>query len=213
MALTLKDNTGEFVDVDEMLDRDFTPKELEKGLLCSDFDHSMIDRDFGFLLFLEKLSDPRFWTMSPSRFRRILLPHAYDELIMKALGESEDSPDGSNYYGIDSNDCRFLLNLRDDICELYGAAKDISGSGNSDFDIEDPLLNEFARKMAAFDKLLIKIDAVLMKQMDGRLLSRTRFFARKRKADVRTLTERAISRTVDDNLELAVHDENRGVIQ
>jgi len=210
MALVLKDNRGEDVNLDDVLDENFSDAELQNGLLCSDFDHTMIDRDFGFLLFLEKLSDPKFWTMSVSHFRRILLPKAYDQMISSGAtcSMSVGSNGGSE---LNSDDCISILMLRDDIVELFALIKEVSRKDPAYLHIGDPLLNEFARKMSAFDKLLIKIDGVLMQQMDGRLLSRTRFFARKRKSDIKNLTERAISRTVDDNLTLAVHDINQGV--
>ncbi len=186
----------------EELIEEFLPD--KKIIVGSDMDGTMFNNDIGVLVFLEKLSDPTFWKFKTSRFKSLLLPIKYRRVFQEGATGSVSE--------LDQRKCQFILNLWEDICDLYRRQREILSSNGPRIHIHTPIVNEFARKMLAFDRLLIEMERQLISRFKGELLMRTRFFADKGVQDVEELTKKVMAREIgdeDSEMDLAVHDDNR----
>ncbi len=186
----------------EELIEEFLPD--KKIIVGSDMDGTMFNNDIGVLVFLEKLSDPTFWKFKTSRFKSLLLPIKYRRAF-------EEGATGS-VSELDQRKCQFILKLWEDICDLYRKQREILSSNGPKINIHTPIVNEFARKMLAFDRLLIEMERQLISRFKGELLMRTRFFADKGVQDVEELTKKVMAREIgdeDSEMDLSVHDDNR----
>ena len=145
----------------------------------------MFDNDLGILVFLEKLSEPTFWTYSTDRFSRLLVPKKYFKTIQE----------GANtvVQGLPQATCQMILALRHDLINLYALNKRFLDN-EEPLTTGHPIANEFARKMIELDRLFMEVDGHLSKQFEGELLLRTRFFAGKNKDDVYRLTQEVLER-------------------
>ena len=200
------ESTGQKVLFDDVV-KEVLGDEGGESLTCADMDGTLFENDLGVLVFLEKLSDPTFWTLSEEQFRSLLLPEKYQRLMNTgAMGEGVE--------GIDRADCILVLMLWEDIVDLYKLQKVFVEKDHKTMGLEDPLVNEFARKMIEFDKYFMKMDSVLVHrpETNGQLLMRTRFFAGKNQKHVVGLTKKALDRRKKDNVTLAVYPENRLVV-
>ncbi len=192
--------TGAEYTQDELIDEFLSDK---KFIVGSDMDGTMFNNDIGVLVFLEKLSDPKFWKFKTSRFKSLLLPFKYKKVFQQgAEGTIAE---------LEQKKCQFVLNLWEDICDLYRRQREILSSNGPKIHIHTPIVNEFARKMLEFDRLLIEMERQLISRFQGELLMRTRFFVDQHRAIVGELIRKVMARKADDNdanLNLAVHNEN-----
>lgn len=188
---------------------DFTETVLEHGeihhgfnrgraVFVFDMDGTMLDADAGITVFMEKLADPTFWTYSGQQFSKLLLPPEYHRIILLAAG--------NHINGISPELATFILSLHHDITELYNLKRGFLRKRGNGLTIDDPLVNEFARKMYEFDSVLMGADTVLSQIFDGKLLMRLRFFAGKNIAAIQGLTRKALSRATHEIFHLSVHE-------
>ena len=194
--------TGKEYSQDELLD-EFLP-DINRSIVGADMDGTMFNNDIGVLVFLEKLSDPTFWKFKTSRFKSLLLPIKYRRVFQEGAAGTVSE--------LDQRKCQFILKLWEDICDLYRKQREILSSNGPKINIHTPIVNEFARKMLAFDRLLIEMERQLISRFQGELLMRTRFFADKGVQDVEELTKKVMERELGDKdaeMDLAVHDANR----
>jgi len=186
------------------LSNEFLPNEKrESGFVATDMDGTLFDGDLGKLVFLEKLSKPSDWQFTPNYFSRLLIPDDYQEVISRGARNLVT--------GLDPNECQRVLDLREDIVELYEHLYRLKT--DQKVTLKDPLANEFARKMLELDRLLMVMDSVLLKWFNGMLLMRTRFFAGQNKKQVSHLTRQVMRRKNHGKgrIQLAIHPENREV--
>ena len=141
----------------------------------------MFRNDLGILVFLEKLSQSPDWNFDPDEFSKLLVPDTYEVILNLALA--------GQLPAITQQEAQIYLNLRDDCVDLYAA---IYHEEERDLTIEDPLVNEFARKMLEMDRMGMDIEHVFIQGMKGQLLSRTRFFVGQKPRLLAKLTEAAM---------------------
>lgn len=209
---------GESYVPDDLIGEFLPPGLLDQSILGTDMDGTMyasprgkkdglsFKGDLGKLVFLEKLGDPKFWRFKVNTFWNLVLPVAYREQLTN--GKS------GKINGLKREDCNLALRLWRDIGRLYILQKKLLENKKDDeIDVNTPVVNEFAHKMIVFDRIMMKMDAELVRIFAGQLLMRTRFFAGKTRADVATLVSRVMERTEhapDRHIRLATHRENCG---
>ncbi|MBN2306522.1 hypothetical protein JXD20_00900 [Candidatus Peregrinibacteria bacterium] len=143
----------------------YLPDIKKDGIVASDMDGSMFYNDLGIHVFLEQLSQPQGWVKDPGEFARLLTPDSYQVILKMALaGQVKD---------ISREQAEIYVKLRDDCIDLYKA---IYAVKRKRLTIENPLVNEFARKMLELDRMGMEMEQVFMIGNDGQILSRTRFF-------------------------------------
>lgn len=176
---------------------------LENGLVATDMDGTMFKNDLGMLTSLHMLRTPDAWDIHPDNFKELLTPSVQTSVVN--LGLKGYLP------ALSPKDCQLFLDLRDDLFELY--VKIFSYLGEEDLTISDPVVNEFAHKMIALDKLILSMETVFQAATAGQLLMRTRFL----KGMTRRNVGKIISLMMENHMngdrfeELDVHDENKAV--
>ena len=187
--------------LDSLIDEFLPKKKREGSFVATDMDGTLFDADLGRLAFLEKLSMPKDWQFTPNYFNRLLIPQRYQEVIASGARGLVN--------GLNNNECRRVMDLKEDVVELYGHMYKMKVS--QEVTVSHPLANEFARKMLELDHLLMVMDAVLLKWFDGMLLMRTRFYAGQNKKHVAHLTKQVMERKNHGkgNIKLKVHPHNR----
>lgn len=184
---------------DEFLD----DKMLKDGMVATDMDGTMFDNDLGMLTSLHMLRSPNVWGIHPDNFKALLAPVAQTSVVN--LGLNGRIP------VLSPEDCQLFLDLKDDLFELYVGI--FTYIGEEDLTIADPVVNEFAHKMIALDKLILSMEAVFQHATVGQLLLRTRFLTGMTRRNVGKI----ISLMMEDNIngnrfeELDVHDENKKI--
>lgn len=198
------ERTGELVAVPDVIGEFLSQQQAakeNKAEYASDMDGSMVDNDVGITVFMEKLTDPTFWTYSSETFSRILLPPHYQAAITEGQNGSIEK--------LPPTVCDKVLNLHTHICELYALKKRLMSDGI--LTINDPVVNEFARTMYEFDQILMQVDQALSTVFVGKLLMRIRFFAGKNRHAVEKLTDKVMKRpenAPDRYINLAMHSEH-----
>lgn len=201
--MAILDHRGDAIKTEDILQTITDENPQGNLVLASDMDGTMFKNDLGILVFLEKLSDPRFWEFEEDRFSMLLLPKGYRRLL-------NDGKMGMYGDEMPSALCKLGFDLHQDIVRLYALIKKLTQEKRQSEDITLPV-NEFARKMIEFDRIFMKLDNYMSRQMGGQLLMRTRFFAGKEPKDVQRLTEEVMRRTRTDMsriLTLGIHKEN-----
>lgn len=199
------ERTGEEVSFEDVVKGLPYADKMDQSLVCTDMDGTLFENDLGVLVFLEKLNDPTLWTFSADRFRDILLPPEYCQVMV--LSSKEDGVEG-----LDSEECFKILTLVDDLVDLYVLQKSFVASSNNCLSLKNStIVNEFARKMIEFDKYFLKVDGLLSQrpEIGGRLLMRVRFLAGKNIKMVADLTRKAMRRRKRDTVNLKVHKSNQ----
>ncbi len=192
--------TGEEYSQEELIEEYLPDKKIIVG---SDMDGTMFNNDIGILVFLEKLSDPTFWKLKTQRFKSLLLPLKYRKVFEEGAQSGVEE--------LDQYKCQFILDLWNDISDLYRIQRNIVSSNGPKIDINNPIVNEFSRKMLAFDKLLIEMERQIISRFNGELLMRTRFFVDQNRDIVEKLTQNVMARqsdAFDAELDLSIHSEN-----
>jgi|GEM_PF-5822748 len=200
--MALLDHHGNQITPEEIGDQSFSNGRSAKVVAATDMDNTMFENDLGPLVFLEKLADPHFWELGSSEFSRILLPKKYRELLRR--GKNNEIPELKPIV------CDLALDLGQDIMNLYDMIQTVVQT-KPEPNGEQPLIEEFARKMVELDRIFFMIDAVLSKYLDGEILMRTRFFAGKDPSVIHNLTQKVMRRqrtAVGRFLDLGIHDEN-----
>jgi hypothetical protein len=196
------ENDGQVYDYNELADEFLPQQKREKGLVATDMDGTLFENDLGKLVFVEKLSKPQDWQMNPSIFDRLLIPEDYRSLLQR----------GSKNFinGLNPDECKKVLLLRDDIIELYKKLYEMKRDSKQ-IDVLHPIANEFAMKMIKLDGFFMIMDSVLMKWFEGMLLMRTRFYAGSNKRHVAHLTRQVMRRKNGHKsiLKLGVHTSNK----
>jgi phosphoserine phosphatase len=196
------DKDGQVYNYTEMADEFLPVQKREKGLVATDMDGTLFSNDLGQLVFVEKLAQAKNWQMRPSEFNRLLIPEDYRNLLQR----------GSKNFinGLNSDECRKVLMLREDIIELYEKMYEMKRDGK-EIDVSHPIANEFAMKMIKLDKFFMIMDSVLMQWFEGMFLMRTRFYAGADKRDVKHLTRQVMRRKNGHKsmLKLGVHTSNK----
>lgn len=152
--------------------------------------------DMGILVFIEKLMDPSFWKIKTHRFAGLLLPKKYHELAIEY--QHEDNPFGAA--------CKRIIELKDDIVELYRLQRVILNSG-SKMSISNPLIEEFALKMLEFDNTIKYLEREFQKDNPTELLMRVRFFAGSNVDIAYKLASQAAIRGSAEEINLKVHEQ------
>lgn len=158
-----------------------------RAMAASDMDHTMVGNDLGVLVFLEKIQDKEFWNMSTQEFKALLLPKDY----LRKIQEWADS----GYPDLKSGHCKLILDLYTDIIRLFHLQQ--AHKDKPDSRMFTMIMKEFGRKMLEMDRIIIEVDPLLKREMNGMLLMRTRFFAGREPGKIRELTERVIERSKD----------------
>jgi hypothetical protein len=183
------------------------PSQLSSSVGGVDMDGTLFENDLGIDVFLERLIKTNFWrAFDNNGFARLLLPRRYEEkLLSGAAGKIPELPPDT---------CHHALNLWKDIVDLHRALRNlIDTSQVHSPDINHPLVNEFARKMLAFDQTLMNLDSYFLKIFHGQLLMRVRFFAGRSNSLTRTMTERIIKRRRRARfVNLRIHPENQRLV-
>ncbi len=160
-----------------------------RAMAASDMDHTMVGNDLGVLVFLEKIQDKEFWDMSTQEFKLLLLPKDY----LKKIQEWADS----GYPDLKSGHCKLLLDLYTDIIRLFHLQQAHKNNPNSRIFVM--IMKEFGRKMLEMDRIIVEVDPLLKREMNGMLLMRTRFFAGREPGKIRELTQNVIERSKGPN--------------
>jgi len=196
------DKDGQVYNYQELADEFLPAQKREKGFVATDMDGTLFSNDLGQLVFVEKLAQSKNWQMSPSTFNRLLIPEDYRNLLQR----------GSKNFinGLNPDECRKVLLLREDIIELYEKIYEMKKYGK-EIDVSHPIVNEFAMKMIKLDKFFMIMDSVLMKWFEGMLLMRTRFYAGTNKRNIAHLTRQVMSRKNGHKsmLRLTTHSSNK----
>jgi hypothetical protein len=203
----LKNHNSDYDDIEYPFSQvrdDFLDDEiLEDGLVATDMDGTMFKNDLGMLTSLHMLRTPDAWGIHPDNFKELLTPSVQTSVVN--LGLNGYLP------ALNPKDCQLFLDLRDDLFELY--VKIFSYLGKDDLTIADPVVNEFAHKMIALDKLILDMEIIFQAATTGQLLLRTRFL----KGMTRRNVGKIISLMMENNNngdkfeELDVHDENKAI--
>lgn len=211
MEISLKthssERTGRSYRLDDLMAEWLPPHKLANSVGGVDMDGTLFENDLGREVFLEKLGEPNFWRAFDSDgFAHLLLPRRYETELLS--GADRNIPD------LPPEKCRLALDLWRDIVDLHRALRTLieQSNQNSSIDIQHPLINEFARKMLAFDHVLVELDAYFLKVFNGQLLMRVRFLAGRSNNTVKEMTRRVMERTAesaDRFVELGIHPENQ----
>lgn len=196
------ENDGQSYDYQELADEFLPPKKRAKNITATDMDGTLFNNDLGQLVFVEKLSKPHNWQMSPSTFNRLIIPLSYISLLTQGAKGLIN--------GLDTDSCKKVLALRKDIIELYANLYKGKQNGEID-DVSHPIANEFAMKMIKLDGFFMMMDSVLMNWFDGMLLMRTRFYDSFNPKKIKHLTKQVMSRKNGHKkiLNLGVHQSNK----
>lgn len=194
---------GDLIEFDEYTDRHL--RKVGRGVVvATDMDNTMVDRDLGVLVFIEKLKDPHFWDLDPDAFEQLVIPAKYYGI----LSEGAHGHHGDN---LPPRLCQLALDLHEDIVHLYREIQRIKRDESAS-PHQTPVILEFARKMIEIDRAFMEADRYLSVVFEGELLMRTRFFAGKELGDVHHVTKKVLQRTSSDPyrmLDLAIPDEGR----
>ncbi len=151
----------------------------------TDVDGTTFYQDLGILVFLKKLQRPEFWQFTPEQFDQLLVPPKYKELLTRLV-----------INGPDRLKAKLALDLATDITTLYRLKKRINGSVDKAEELK-PVLEEFAAKMIAFDKIMMDLEKHFLAECNGQLLMRIRFFNGKTVDDVQAIVKEIIQDTID----------------
>ncbi len=191
---------------------------LRESLGGVDMDNTMFDADLGRRVFLRKLADPSLWRrFDIKRFSSLLLPINYRTVFhSREKGSAICRVDGveKDITGLSPELCGIILALWRDIVALYNYRKtpeEKEKMPDEDFPLENPVVNEFARKMIELDRIIMEIDHILAPLFNNELLLRTRFLAGLNVEKVKVLTKEVMMlRTGDPHsmFTLRTFDEN-----
>ncbi|MFC1616426.1 hypothetical protein ACFL21_04750 [Patescibacteria group bacterium] len=179
------DRTGEETYLDASLEDFLPPDVAEKTQIATDMDGTMFNNDLGRLVFMVKLLDPKFWRIDPAEFKELLLPYEHVRVIKQGKQGFIDHPEMS------ISNCTEILGLHRDLCLLYKLMH--TRINGTDLFLEDSIINEFAAKMIAFDKLIILLEMYLRAVFNNQLLMRVRFFGGHDASIMPVLTKDALS--------------------
>ena len=197
----------------------------EDFFAVSDLDQSLVTVDMGVQTFLEKLKKPQSWQFKPQTMKNLLLPFIYQRILYDGtVGEYPDL--------LDPQECSFLIRLWKDIIGLYPHLYEQMNHGSNDLTVEDPIPNEFARKMLAMDGSIMSMDGSfieIMKQIqkgdsslkrflnpktEFELLLRTRLFAGHNVQHIRSLVNGVFeNKDGEGEVLLDIHEENAQLLK
>ena len=176
--------------LDRLIEEHFSPEQLKRGLVATDMDGTMFKNDLGLLVFVESLCEPRFWHYGPKKMKKLLIPPAYEELLVK--GSNGETPD------LPMEECKKALVLREDIILLYEVYCSLSRKGKKPME-KRPVVIEFARKMIELDRLIMGLEPHWRSHFNGQLLMRTRFFSANKKKSIDRLIRTTLARNDMDD--------------
>ena len=74
---------GQVYNYAELADEFLPAQKRERGLVATDMDGTLFQNDLGILVFLEKLTKPQDWQMTPDTFNRLLIPQNYRSVLQQ----------------------------------------------------------------------------------------------------------------------------------
>lgn len=192
---------------EEKLYEYFKDGDLSRSIVCSDWDGTMVEQDTGIQVFIQKLLDPHYWPLEDrGKFMDVVLPDEYYIIFSKGA-------EGNGDHELDQEKCKYIMGLAWDIVNLHAAITDrvVSGDFEQTHDIHefinDPMINEFARKMIELDRIAMEMDKYLSNKLDGKFLLRTRFARNKKIRSIREVARR-VWNYKGQTVKLSIHEKD-----